>query len=77
MMIEKMHLFYDEVGDLLEMRIGRAAGSYMKECGNGTFERIDKKTGKVRGFVIVNFRKRTGRAKSVDVVLPMKVGIQV
>ncbi len=69
----KMHLFYDEEGDMLEIRMGSAKNSYMKETKDGVFERIDEKTGKVRGFTILNFKKKTGRCKSVDINFPAKI----
>jgi hypothetical protein len=35
------------------------------------FQRIDEKTGKIKGLTILNFKARTKR-KSIDVSLPLK-----
>lgn len=65
-----MHIHYDEEGDLLEFRIGGPTLAVMKELGDDIFERIDEKTGKTTGFVILNFKKRMGKSRSVDISLP-------
>ena len=35
---EKLHISYNEEGDLLEIRMGKATPSYMKPIGKGIFE---------------------------------------
>ena len=65
-----IHLHYDAEGDLLELCIGKPTIAFMKELGDDVFERIDEKTGKVKGFVILNFKKRLEKSKSIDIPLP-------
>lgn len=69
---EKIHVFYDEGGDLLEIRIGNVTPSHMEPLGNDVFERIDNKTGKVKGYMIVNFRKKM-RKNTSGIEFPITV----
>lgn len=66
-----VHIHYDEEGDLLELRVGKSSGTYMKNLGGGIFERVDEKTGKTRGFVIVSFKKKIEKSKSVSAPLSL------
>ncbi|MBI2672112.1 DUF2283 domain-containing protein [Candidatus Woesearchaeota archaeon] len=68
---EKLYLHYDEEGDMLEIRVGKPTISFMRDIGRDIFERIDEKTGKIKGFTIFNFKKRTEK-KSISVTLPLK-----
>ncbi len=72
-MKEKFMIHYDEEGDLLELRIGEATDAYYEDIGDDIFERIDKKTGEVRGLAIFNFKKRNENQTTVDVELPIKI----
>jgi len=60
-MKQRTKVYYDEEGDILEVIIGKPTISYMKDLGNEIFERIDEKTGKIKGFLIVGFKKRCER----------------
>lgn len=62
---------YDKEGDLLEIRIGKPTKSHMKDLGNDVFQRIDEKTGQVKGFAIFNFKKRTER-KDLEFSFPLE-----
>lgn len=66
----KLHVHYDREGDLLEIRFGPPTVAYMRDLGDDIFERIDEKTGKVAGYTILNFRKRSSGKKQLDVSLP-------
>lgn len=72
-MSNKLNLYYDEEGDFLELNIGDYKEGYFKNLGDGIFERIDKKTKKVTGIAIHEFRKRTQGLKDVKVSLPVKI----
>lgn len=72
-MKEELSVYYDEEGDLLELRIGKPTVGYFKDLGNDIFQRIDDKTGEIRGFSILNFKKRTEKLKPVEVYLPVKI----
>ena len=72
---KNLHVHYDEEGDLLEIRMGDPTKGYMKSIGNDLFERIDEETGEIRGYTILNFKKRAEKTKSFDVLLPFKLDI--
>ena len=67
---EKLHIYYGEEGDVLEIRLGDPTISYMKDLGKDIFERVDNETGKVLGFVILNFKNRSEN-KSIDIPVPV------
>lgn len=72
-MKDKLNLYYDKEGDFIEFRIGRPVESYFDELEDDVFERRDKKTGKVIGFAIFNFKKRTEKMKEININLPVKL----
>jgi len=69
----QLRIYYDEEGDLLEIRMGNPTPAYYEEIKDGVFERIDEKTGKIRGFAIFSFRKRMEKRDTINVPLPVKV----
>jgi len=71
-MKNKLNINYDEFGDILEIRIGKPTSSYMKDLGKDVFERIDEKTGELKGFVIVNFKKRSKDPIEIPVSINME-----
>lgn len=68
---EKIYVDYDGEGDVLEIMIGKPTKGFMKNLGNDTFERIDGKTGEVRGFTILNFKKRVEKSKFLSEALEL------
>lgn len=74
-MKQELSVYYDEEGDLLEIRVGKPTIAYMRDLGNDIFERVDEKTGEIKGFSILNFKKRTEKLKPVEVSLPLKLKI--
>ena len=74
-MKNKLHIYYDQEGDFLELRIGKPTVSVYNNIGNDLFQRIDEKTGKVKGFAIFNFKKRTEKLKNIDVTLPVELKV--
>ncbi len=72
-MKDKMNIYYDDEGDLLEIQIGEPTPSYYEEISDGVFERIDEKTNKVKGFAVFSFRKRITEKKDINVPLPVRV----
>ena len=74
-MKNKLHIYYDEEGDFLELRIGKPTASVYNNIGNDLFQRIEEKTGKVKGFAIFNFKKRTEKLKNIDVTLPVELKV--
>ena len=74
-MKDKLNIYYDEEGDFLELRIGKPTKSVYSDIGNDIFQRVDEKTGKIIGFAVFNFKKRTEKLKEIDVPLPVKVNL--
>lgn len=72
----RLNLYYDEEGDFLEINIGKYTKGYFKNLGDGVFERIDEKTGKVTGIAIMSFKSRTSGLKEVEVNLPMEIELK-
>lgn len=72
-MKDQLNIYYDNEGDLLEIRMGNPTSAYYEEIKDGVFERIDEKTGKIRGFAIFSFRKRMEKRDSLNVPLPVKI----
>ncbi|MBS3150896.1 DUF2283 domain-containing protein [Candidatus Woesearchaeota archaeon] len=71
-MKEELSVYYDKEGDFLEVRIGGPTIAYFKDLGKDIFERIDEKTGEVRGISIVNFKKRIESLEPIKVSLERK-----
>ncbi len=69
----KLHLYYDEEGDFLELQVGDFTEGYFKNLGNGIFEMVDTKTNQVAGIAIHGFKKRTKGLKDVKLSLPMEI----
>ncbi len=74
-MKNKLNIYYDEEGDFLELRIGKPTQSVYNAIGNDIFQRVDEKTGEIKGFAVFNFKKRTEKLKEVEVSLPVKLKI--
>ena len=68
-MKEKMSIHYDAEGDFLEVRFGKPTPSHYKDIGDDTFERIDEKTNKTKGYAFFNVQKRK-QTKDIEVKLP-------
>ncbi|MBI2109691.1 hypothetical protein HYT58_00770 [Candidatus Woesearchaeota archaeon] len=71
-MKEKVHIYYDEEGDLFELQLGKPRKGYFRDIGRGISERIDEKTGKVIGIMIIGFRKRMSKLKEIELSFPFK-----
>lgn len=74
-MKNKLHIYYDDEGDFLELRAGKPTPSTYNSIGNDIFQRIDDKTKQVKGFAIFNFKKRTEKLKNIDVTLPVELKV--
>jgi len=71
-MKEELSIYYDKDGDFLEVRVGKPTIAYFKDLGGDIFERIDEKTGEIRGISIVNFKKRMENLRPIKVSLIKK-----
>jgi len=63
----KVHVSYDEEGDLLEIQFGKISKGKYRDLGNDIFERIGE-DGESKGFAILNFNKR--KSKPIEFSLP-------
>ncbi len=72
-MNQKLRVYYDEEGDFLEIGIGKPTIGYFKNLGKGIFQRIDKKTGKIKGVAIHGFRQRTKKLKDIEILMPLEI----
>lgn len=71
----KMYVYYDEEGDFLELHIGEYSEGHFKNLGDGLFERVDKKTGEIKGIAIASFKKKTEQLDDVGFSLPVNLEI--
>ena len=67
----KMKFFYDKDGDVLDISIGKPRKAKSEEIGNDVIVRKDNK-GKVVGFTILNFEKRSESDKGFKVPIEAK-----
>ena len=72
-MKKKLNIQYDDFGDMLEIRMGKPTIGYMKDLGNDIFERIDEKTGEIKGFLIMNFKKRSKDIIEIPISLEVSI----
>ncbi|MBI4450857.1 hypothetical protein HY642_02695 [Candidatus Woesearchaeota archaeon] len=71
----KLHVYYDEEGDFLELHVGPIKEGSFRNLGNGLFERVDSKTKQITGVAIHGFKKRLKEQEGIQ--LPMEVEISV
>lgn len=62
-MEEKLRMFFDKKGDVLDISLGEPREAISKEIGDDILMRIDPETSEVLGFTILNFEKRFERTK--------------
>lgn len=67
----KLHYFYDQEADVFYFSEGKPnANNISKEAPNDVILRLDRKTGRVKGFTVLNFSKRL-KSKSQSIELPI------
>lgn len=74
-MQNKMNIYYDEEGDLLEISSGDISNCYFDNLGDGIFGIVDKETRSVKGFVIHSFKKKTKNLEGTKLSLPFMFNI--
>ena len=62
-MDEKLRMFFDKKGDILDISLGEPREAISREIGDDILMRIDPETDEVLGFTILNFEKRFERTK--------------
>ena len=70
-MKRKLHVYYDEEGDFLEITSGDIRECYFDNKGEGIFEIIDKATKETKGVAIHHFRMRAKNLKEINISLPL------
>lgn len=72
----KLYYYYDREADVLYISQGKPSPSdQSQEADDDTILRLNSKTGKVRGFTILNFVRRLGR-KNLAVSLPIEAELR-
>ncbi|MEK6963803.1 MAG: hypothetical protein AABX70_05210 [Nanoarchaeota archaeon] len=74
-MKQKLHVHYDSEGDILEVIIGKPTPAIMKNLGDNIFQRVEEKTGKTKGFMIMSFKKR--EQKDIEISLSNELALTV
>ena len=69
---KSIELYYDAKGDILEIIIGEPSSCVFDEVDDDVFEARDERTNELKGYKVMNFRKRGGM-KSVRIPLPANV----
>jgi len=59
--MESLNIFYDKEGDVLDVSIGEPMPAISKEIENDVFVRVDAKTKKIVGLMILHFEKKFSR----------------
>lgn len=72
-MKEKLSIYYDKEGDLLELNMGPCTEGRFKNLGDGVFQRVDERTKEIKGLVIMGFRKRMRARKDAKSSLPLNI----
>lgn len=67
-MEKALNFSYDQEGDILDISIGKARKAISEEVSEDVFVRLEPKTKKVIGFMILNFEKRFDKAKKPEVL---------
>lgn len=65
----KLHYYYDKEADVFYLSQGQpSANDQSEETDDDTILRLNPKTGKVKGFTILNFTRRLGKeGRSVSI----------
>ena len=67
----KLYYFYDQRADVFYFSEGKpSAKSISQETSDDVILRLDRKTGRVKGFTVLNFSKRL-KSKSQPIELPI------
>ncbi len=63
-MEERLRMFFDKEGDVLDISIGDPREAISKEVGDDILIRVAPKTNEVLGITILNFEKRFEQTKT-------------
>jgi len=65
-MEKAMNFTYDKEGDILDISLGQPQEALSEEVSEDIFVRLEPKTKKIVGFMILNFEKRFGRTHKIE-----------
>lgn len=70
----KLYYYYDKEADIFYFSEGKpSANSVSKETSDDVILRLDRKTGKVKGFTVLNFSKRSKSTKPIELPIIAKL----
>lgn len=67
-MEKALNFTYDKEGDILDVSLGRPEKAVSEEVSEDIFVRLDPKTKKIIGFMILNFEKRFNRTRKIEML---------
>jgi len=76
-MKNKLSVFYDVEGDILEVYTEKSESCYMKDIGNDVFEIVDENTEEIKGFVIINFKARSKESGTLNLPFDIKFATEI
>ncbi len=65
-MEKALNFTYDKEGDILDISLGRPASAISEEISEDIFIRLNPKTKKILGFMILNFEKKFGKTRKIE-----------
>jgi uncharacterized protein YuzE len=65
-MEKALNFAYDKEGDILDISLGQPQEAVSEEVAEDIFVRLEPKTKKIVGFMILNFEKRFGRTHKLE-----------
>ena len=71
----QMRVYYDDEGDYLEIRIGEPRVNYGDHVTDDIVIFRDEKTDEAVGIGIFNFKTHTKDLSTLDLVLPIDIGL--
>jgi len=76
-MEEGLNFSYDKESDILDVSIGKPKSAISKEVSEDVFARIDLKTKRVVGFMIMNFERRFGGKLGKEEMIPVSARFEL
>jgi len=65
-MEKALNFGYDKEGDILDISLGRPKKAISEEVSEDIFIRLEPKTKKILGFMILNFEKKFDRTHKIE-----------
>jgi len=65
-MEKTLNFTYDKEGDILDISFGQPKNAVSEEVSEDIFIRLEPKTKKIIGFMILNFEEKFGRTRKIE-----------